>query len=233
MTQTYGYTRVSTNEQATDRSSLEDQERRISGAAMMRGETLTRVISDPGISGAVPISDRPGGSELMAVLQRGDVVIAAKMDRMFRSARDALVTVESLRDRGVKLVLADMGTDPVTENGVSRLFFAMLAAFAEFERERIAERVAEGRAGKKRSGGHIGGSAPFGWCVRGSGRTAVLAEDEDEQAVIAAAVSYRGQGLSLRKVAKALADAGHVSRTGGSFAVVQIERMLTRTAGAA
>src|SRR3954454_23683320 len=72
-------------------------------------------------------------------------------------------TAERLRARKVDLIVADMGSEPVTQNGVYRMFFGMLALVAEFERERIKERSAEGRAAKRLGGGHIGGSAPFGF----------------------------------------------------------------------
>jgi DNA invertase Pin-like site-specific DNA recombinase len=229
---TYGYSRVSTTEQATDRGSLEDQQRRIEGAAMIRGEAITRVFTDPGISGSVDLSQRPAGADLFAALRPGDVVIAAKMDRMFRSARDALATVERLRTRGVRLVLADMGTDPVTENGASKLFFTMLAAFAEFERTRIAERVTDGKRAKRAKGGHAGGSAPLGQRVVGTGREARLEEDPGEAALLARLRELREGGLSYEHTAVALEAEGYRGRTGKPLARQQLHRLLTRIAQA-
>ena len=223
---TYGYVRVSTSEQAVDRSSLVDQERRITGAALMRGDDIARMYSDPGVSGSVPLGQRPCGRDLLAVVRTGDTIIAAKMDRMFRSAQDALNCSERLRKAGVNLVLVDMGSDPVTSNGTSRLFFTMLAAFAEFERERIVERTADGRAGKAARGGHTGGSAPYGWIVDGEGRDAMLIELPDEQKILASAIALRRSGLTLRAVAATLAATGHFSRSGRPFAAQQIDRML-------
>jgi DNA invertase Pin-like site-specific DNA recombinase len=222
----YGYIRVSTVEQANDRSSLDDQQRRITGAAMMRGETITRVFSDPGVSGGTPIGRRPGGAELMEALQPGDTVIAAKMDRIFRSAEDALVTAGRLQERQVKLVIADMGPDPVTENGAAKLFFTMLAAFAEFERNRIAERVTDGRRAKSRAGGFVGGLPPYGFRVVGSGRDAKLVQDEGEQETIKRARELRAQGLPVSEVAVALAEEGYFSRNGDEFMPMQVYRML-------
>lgn len=222
---TYGYTRVSTTEQADNRSSLDDQARRVQGAAMMRGEGVARLFSDPGVSGAMPLSKRPGGALLLTALRRGDVVIAAKMDRMFRSASDALVTVEDLAERGVSLILADIGIEPVTENGTAKLFFSMLAAFAEFERTRIAERTDDGRRGKRARGGHVGGSAPYGYRVEGSGRDAVLIPVPEELEVVTRARVLK-EGRSLRRVAAALEAEGHLSRTGGRFHPEQVASML-------
>jgi putative DNA-invertase from lambdoid prophage Rac len=178
----FGYARVSTAEQAADdRASLAEQERRIRGAAMMLegkiGETTPQMVRDEGVSGSVPLKKRKHGGPLMAQLQAGDWLIAAKLDRLFRSAEDALVVARELQERKVHLILVDLGSDPVTGNGISKLFFTLLAAIAEFERTRVLERMNEGRAGKAKRGGHIGGDAPYGYRVEGAGKAARLVED--------------------------------------------------------
>lgn len=225
----YGYARVSTEEQAaSDRSSLEDQVRRIEGAAMIRGASVTRVFLDPGVSGAVPLSERPGGRELLACVAAspGCVVIASKMDRMFRSASDALNTVERLQKAGVSLVLVDMGTESVTENGASKMFFTMLAGFAEFERYRIAERVKDGKAGKRARGGATGGYAPYGYRVVGVGREAALEVDETEQRMLAYVERHREYGPT--RIAAMLEEVGYRTRIGTSFTKQQVARLLTQ-----
>jgi DNA invertase Pin-like site-specific DNA recombinase len=69
----------------------------------------------------VPVEERPVGRTPFAELQRGDIAIAAKLDRLFRSALDALKVVESLKGRGVKLHLLDLGRD-IAGHGISKLF---------------------------------------------------------------------------------------------------------------
>ena len=226
----YGYTRVSTAEQASDgKSSIVDQRRKIEGAAMMRGpEGIAAFFSDPGISGGTPLREREGGEKLLHAVRPGDIVIAAKLDRLFRSSSDALATVEDLARRKVGIVLADIGPDCVTENGTSKLFFSMLAAFAEFERSRIAERVNEGRKAKKQRGGHGGGDAPYGFRVVGSGGDARLVPVPGEQAVVKAMVQLRGAGLGYRAISQALAQDGAFSRSGQPFEATSILRILRR-----
>ena len=75
-------------------------------------------------------------------LQPGDIVITPKLDRMFRSALDALEVLGELKDRSVSLHMIDLGGD-VTGNGISKLVFTILSAVAEAERDRIRERIAE------------------------------------------------------------------------------------------
>jgi putative DNA-invertase from lambdoid prophage Rac len=105
----------------------------------MHALTLAGVLVEEGVSGSVPVEDRPVGGQLFARLQRVDIVIAAKLDRLFRSALDALKVVESLKTQGVKLHLLDLGGD-IAGNGLSKLFLTIAAAFAEAERDRIRER---------------------------------------------------------------------------------------------
>lgn len=221
----YGYTRVSTTEQAADgRTSIEDQQRRIRGVAMMRGETEVQIIEDIGVSGALPLSRRPSGATMLALLRSGDMVIASKLDRLFRSASDALVTVEELQRRGVHVVLADIGPDPVTANGSAKMFFGILASFAEFERSRIAERMADGKRGKVARAGYIGGEPPYGYRVMGTRATAVLVEDEAEIGVLRIVASMPAP-TPLRRVAAELNKRGLTSRRGRPFGPEQVKCM--------
>jgi DNA invertase Pin-like site-specific DNA recombinase len=180
---------------------------------------------DPGVSGSVPLSKRPEGGRMYAALQKGDLIVAAKLDRLFRSALDALTVVEDLKARGVKLILADLGSDPVTDSGISKLFFSIMASMAEFEKTRIAERMDDGRKGKKARGGHIGGKAPYGFRKVGAGRDAMLEPDPDEQAIIDLARQMRGSGASLGAIARQLAADGKLARAGKPFEAMQIARM--------
>ena len=88
------------------------------------------------------VAERPQGALLWAQIQPGDVVIAPKLDRLFRSALDALQTVEALKAKGVHLHLLNLGGD-IAGNGLSKLFLTIAAAFAEAERDRIRERVSQ------------------------------------------------------------------------------------------
>lgn len=224
----YGYRRVSSVEQADpSHSSLDDQERRIRGAAMVRGEEVNEIFTDPGVSGSIPLFTRPAGGRLSSILVAGDTVIAAKMDRIFRSVQDAVNTADRLKKMGVNLILVDVGTDPITEGGVSKLFFSILAAVAEFERYRIAERNIEGRKSKKARGGFIGGDAPYGYKVYGKGSNATLVQNDAEMDAISTIVDLASIG-SLRSVSRELASRGIRSRSGSPLHPTAIQRILKR-----
>lgn len=224
----YGYIRCSTAEQsADDKTSLSTQRQRIIGAALMRGvkESDVVVYEDKGVSGSISLSERPHGGKMFAELKSGDIVISSKLDRLFRSASDALNTVEQLQKRGVGVILADIGPDIVTENGTAKLFFSMLAAFAEFERNRICERMRDGKKGKRAQGGHVGGSAPYGFRAMGKGRGAILVPHESEQSVVALIRSL-SETKGSRKIAAELERRGILNRRGNPIAHNQVSRIM-------
>jgi DNA invertase Pin-like site-specific DNA recombinase len=153
----YGYCRVSTDRQANEGESLGVQERQLQGYTAMQGMKLDRVFVERGVSGSIPLADRPQGAAMLAVLQSGDVVVSPKLDRVFRSALDALQRTEALRERGVSLHLLDLGGD-IAGNGLSRLFMTIAAAFAELERDRIRERITQVKRDQKARGRFPGGT---------------------------------------------------------------------------
>lgn len=198
----YGYVRVSTRSQVEDGLSLDAQERQIQGYAMMKGLELDSVFIEKAISGGKPIAKRPEGKLLLAAVEGGDTVICSKLDRMFRSAKDALVVSEELQKKNVSLHLIDLGGD-VTGNGVSKMFFTIVASFAEFERDRIAERISDVKSNEKEKGRFLGGSKPFGFNVAESGK---LISDDAEQNIISDVILLRGRGKSLRSIAKTVSN---------------------------
>lgn len=230
----YGATRVSTAEQAADgKTSLETQRRVIRGVVMQHDNWPEPIFfEDIGVSGSIPFRERPEGSKLFEQLQPGDILIVAKMDRLFRSASDALNTVEHFQKIHVKLIIADMGSEPVTENGTAKMWFTMLAAFAEFERTRIAERVRDGKREKTANGGHSGGAVPYGYSVEGRGRTAKLVANTEEMEVIARCKELHARGLTLRGIIRRLTIEGQRSRNGKPFAATQVMRMVKGGASA-
>lgn len=203
---TYGYRRVSSEGQE-EGSSLDVQRDKIMAMATLAGLEPPVLFTDV-CSGSIPLDRRQGGAQLLASLRPGDAVIVAKLDRCFRDATDALTRADWFKKHGVSLYLIDMGTDPVTQNGVSRMFFGMLALMAEFERTRIKERLAEGRESKKGKGGHIGGKRPFGFDVIGTGRDARLVERPAEQAAIRKMQELHRGGAPFRAIAAAIQGDG-------------------------
>ena len=139
----YGYARVSTVGQARDGNSLEDQRAKLVEA----GATKVYVDSFTGTK-----IDRPEFDKLKAVLQEGDTVVVTKLDRIARNAAGGITLVDSLIERGVKVHILNMGMMDNTPTG--KLIRHIMFAFAEFERDMIVQRTAEGKAVARQRDGY-------------------------------------------------------------------------------
>jgi putative DNA-invertase from lambdoid prophage Rac len=200
----YSYTRVSTGRQADEGESLGAQQRRVDGYAQMNDLRVDRHFVERGVSGAIPLVERPQGAALLGLVKPGDVIITPKLDRCFRSALDALDVLQKLKEGGVSLHMIDLGGD-VTGNGISKLLFTILSAVAEAERDRIRERITDVKRDQRQRGRYLGGRIPFGYRVDEDG---ALIEAEDQQAAIRDMLSMRSKGASLRSIAEAMKRRG-------------------------
>jgi putative DNA-invertase from lambdoid prophage Rac len=204
MSKIHAYIRVSTDKQVQDGDGLDIQDR----YAMTRGWDIAETIVEDGVSGGTPVADRPAAGPLFAKLKKGDVVVAAKLDRLFRRASDALNAVEALQRKGVAVHVTDLGE---LTNGVSKLFLTIVAAFAEEERRVIGERTKSAKAHQRKLGRFLGGRAPFGYRavpVAGERSAKDLVEDPAEQAVLVEMRQLKAQGKSLRAIAQTMRARG-------------------------
>jgi putative DNA-invertase from lambdoid prophage Rac len=218
----YGYTRVSTDKQV-DGNSLEHQHQVISALCQLKAASVTEIFSDPAVSGADPLVERPAGKQLLSRLQPGDAVVVSKLDRGFRSVADALTVAEQLRELGVDLYVVDFGADPVGKGTTGKFIFTILAAVAEMERGLIRERMAAGREVKKARGGALGGDAPFGYTKQGTGKEATLVQDPVQQAAIQTATQARADGLGYHAIAGRIEE-----RHGLKISHMGVKRLLER-----
>src|SRR5262245_2728485 len=99
-TTVFGYVRVSTAEQANNGDSIETQRQQITGYAMMKGWRVAEFFVDRGVSGSVPLAERPEGQRLLASVAAGDVIITSRLDRALRSADEAVCTCEGYKALG-------------------------------------------------------------------------------------------------------------------------------------
>ena len=128
-----GYARVSTNEQ--DLTAQCHTLRTL-------GVPEDRVYLDHGMTGTT--RDRPGLDQALAALRSGDTLVVPKLDRLARSVPDARTIGDSLAGRGIKLSLGGQIYDPNDRMG--KMFFNILATFAEFEVDLLRTRTREGMA---------------------------------------------------------------------------------------
>lgn len=145
------YIRVSTQEQASEGYSIDEQKERLTKYAEAQNWTIYRVYSDPGFSGGS--LERPGLRSLILDVNAGKVnkVVVYKLDRLSRSQKDTLYLIEDVfLPASVDFVSMTENFDTGTPLG--RAMIGILSVFAQLEREQIKERMSLGREGRAKSG---------------------------------------------------------------------------------
>jgi DNA invertase Pin-like site-specific DNA recombinase len=143
------YTRVSTSQQTVENQRIE-----LARYVQARNWTVVAEYRDEGVSGSS--THRPGLDALMedARRQKFQAVCVAKLDRFGRSLKDLVLTLEELQSLGIAFVSLGEGLD--FSSSVGRLQLHILAALAQWERERIVERIRAGIDRAKAQGRRFG-----------------------------------------------------------------------------
>jgi DNA invertase Pin-like site-specific DNA recombinase len=227
----YSYRRVSTDEQA---NGPQAQKEAIERWLAAKDPTFTdpnvfegKDFFDNGVSGSIPIAERPEGSKLFHQIEQDDeppTIVAAKLDRLFRSVADAATTLEHWNKIGVKLVAIAEGFDMTSPYGLAMA--QMASVFAELERAMIRERTQAALDSKRRRGECIGGT-PYGWELVGDGP--MMQRCMQEQANISTMLMSRRAGMSFEAIADGLNIAGIPTKIpGGKWRSTQVSRILKR-----
>lgn len=184
-------------------------------------EILDRYVDD-GYSGKN--LDRPAAQRLLkdAKEKRFDMIAVYRLDRFSRRAVDVLRVVEEIFEpNGIYLKSATEPFDTQTISG--RLMLSMLVAFAQFERESIAERVKVNMAHKAKGGEWCGGfSSPYGY----ENRDKKLYIIEHEAAVVRKMFDMYDSGAGYRSIALALNEQGLTTRLGNPWIHSRIREII-------
>jgi DNA invertase Pin-like site-specific DNA recombinase len=175
------YLRVS-----TDGQTIANQRRELEGMAKRAGWKIVEVYQDKGISGAKGRNGRPELDRMLndATRRSFKKLLVWDLSRLGRSLRDLISISDHFQGLGVDLYVHKDAIDTATASG--RLFFHIVGAIGEFERERIRERINAGLARAKSEGKKLG---------RPEGST------KDKVKHQAEIVSLRDAGMSIRKIA--------------------------------
>lgn len=197
------YLRVSSDEQR-ERESIKTQREFFEQYSELYGLEVTEIYADDGISGTIPLHERPEGRRLLedARAENFETLLVYRLDRLGRSLLVIVDAAERLEITGVALRSA---TEPIdTSNPSGRLIFQMLASFAEYERETIRERT---RAGLHRAfrGGMYTGCIPYGYRLNRDVQLEIVPE---EAGFVRDLISNIADGSTLYGEAKRLNELG-------------------------
>jgi DNA invertase Pin-like site-specific DNA recombinase len=219
------YTRVSTQDQADSGLGIEAQRAAIEGWAKRTGTTIVAWFTDEGVSGSIPVADRPAGSLALMAVKRGAQLVVAKRDRLGRDSLDVQLVERELNKRGARLVSA-AGEGTEADDPTSVFLRRTLDAVGELERGMIRARTKAAMRAKIERGERFTRHAPTGF-IWADDRLQVNADEQRILAAIDEAMTC-GCGLSLRCIAARLAEQGLLSRSGKPFTATAIRRLRAR-----
>jgi site-specific DNA recombinase len=222
-----GYCRVSTREQADDGVSLDAQRDRITDFSKSKDLVLHEILCEDGVSGSIPLKERPQGSLIFKFIKENNVklVVATKLDRLFRDALDCLAMVKEWEKLGVRVLLLDMGVDFSTPTG--KAFLTNAASFAELERNLISERTRDGLEQVKKEGIRLGGEG-WGWkrieSVDEKGRFKQVIVQEELETIIKIK-SLREAGHTYQSICDHLLAEGIQTKKGGKWWPMTVKKI--------
>ena len=226
----YGYTRVSTTNQAEEGESLEVQRIKIQEYCKRKNIDLIDIYTDAGISGSIPPNKRPGFNMILTNLKMGQAkgLVACKIDRISRSMHDFINLIEEFKGK-YEIFVLDPDID--TNSTIGLFTIRLLSNIAELERDMIKSRTAD-IMNQKRLKGELIGSVPFGkkLCKDASGNFTKQLEDDPteiktiklihKERAIQVGISKTKKGVCKPKyktydtIAKILIEKGYKNKNG-------------------
>lgn len=147
MSRTFAYVRVSTVEQTA-----ENQIREIDAAGF--GIEAHRIIAET-VSGSLAMAQREGFTRLLDKMEKGDVLVVTKLDRLGRDAIDVSTTVAKLEKMGIRVHCLALGGVDLTSSA-GKMTMNVINAVAQFERDLLIERTQAGLSRAKAQGKPLG-----------------------------------------------------------------------------
>lgn len=188
------YCRVSTLEQSKEGHSIEEQIKRLNTFCEVQDWLVYKEYIDAGFSGGN--TNRPGLNELMNDLDKIDLVLVYKLDRLTRSVRDLMNLLDILEEKNVSFRSATEVFD--TTSAFGKLFITLVGAMAEWERTTIAERTKMGRNAATQKGIYTT-SPPF-YYDKIDGKL----YPNDKQEIVNYIIEQAKSGLSIRSITEQL-----------------------------
>lgn len=174
----FGYTRVSTRDQADLGISLQAQAEAIKKKAEELGLDFQRIYSDPGMSGMT--ENRPQLKKLLEIVGNGECIIVFDISRLTRNMNYQGVLNYDFEKRNIRLISIMDDLDSYIKKTTYMANIKSLMATMEIDNTKI--KIKSGIEAKKTNGEHIG-RIPYGWKLKGA-KGEGLIEHKEEQAII-------------------------------------------------
>jgi DNA invertase Pin-like site-specific DNA recombinase len=226
-----GYLRVSSDSQV-DGYGLAMQEQAIRSWMGREQHIVGRFTVDAGVSGTVDASVRPGLSDAIADIAKGlaDGLVVARLDRLARALTVQEATLAVVWRAGGEIFTADAGRilrdDP--DDPMRTALRQVLGVFAELDRRMVVKRLRDGRAAKALTGKKSVGPYRFGSTATGTGRNLDAGPNPAELDVLHLILRLRDEGLSYRKIAHLLDEAGHRPRRAEMWSPMTLRNIVSR-----
>lgn len=215
------YLRVSTDQQVQSGLGLESQ-RDLCKKYIKDPNAIVLEYSDEGFSGALEMEKRPALLEALNILEKDDILLVAKRDRLGRDPIVNAMIERAVERKKARLISA---SGDVTDNNdpSSILMRRMVDAFSEYERLIIGARTKAAMQVKKKRNERVG-TIPYGFRLCEDKKH--IEPDEYEQEVLSMINEAREFGLSYRKIAQDFNEMGVPNRTGTNWNHVSITRVM-------
>ena len=214
------YIRVSTDEQADKGNSLNEQQERLSSYCRAMGWAQPEFFIDDGYS--AKDLNRPAIQRLLQAVceNKFDIILTTKLDRLSRNLLDLLQMIKFLQDHNCNYVSASENFD--TSTAVGRMTLQLLGTFAEFERERISERVRDNMLSLARNTSRALTKPCYGYDVI-DGQYII---NENEAYFVKMMFDLAEQGHGYRMIAKILNEHGATTKAGKPWDQVNVKRLM-------
>jgi site-specific DNA recombinase len=213
------YTRVSTEDQAKEGFSLDAQLDKLRSYCKARDWIIANEYIDDGYSGRNV--KRPAYSKMMSEMDKWDLLLVIKMDRIHRNSKNFMLMMELLNNN--KKEFASMSESFDTSTAMGRFVMNIIQGIAQLESEQIGERVYIGMEQKaKTNGGVLGFNIPYGYNYLDGNLTI----NEEESKIIKNIYSWYKEGKSMGEIAKMLNSTKVPTKRGGFWAKKTISTIL-------